>query len=58
MYTTRQNAFCRLDPPLLNEFIKKKRTDCGIGTRSMIRGDCEVPFKRTTFGQKVVCNRE
>ncbi len=42
-----------LAPPPLKVFIKP-RIDCSIGTRSIIRGDCEVPYRRTSFGQKVL----
>jgi len=43
----------RLTPPPLKEFIKQ-RIDCGIGTRSVSRGDWEVPNRQTSFGQKVL----
>lgn len=34
---------CGLALPPVSEFIIQ-RTDCGVGTRSIIRADCEVPY--------------
>ncbi len=39
-------------PPPLGDFIKKRNSE--TTTRSTIRGDCEVPFRRTTFAQNVL----
>jgi len=36
-------------PPLLDFF--KLNTNSGARTRASVRGDCEVPFRRTAFGQ-------
>lgn len=42
-----------LAPPPLSEYIKLK-TNRGTTTRATTRGDCEVPFRHTTFGQTVL----
>ncbi len=39
-------------PPPLGDFIKKRNSE--TTTRSTIRGDCEVPFRKTTFAQNVL----
>ncbi len=45
-----------LGPPQLNEYIKLKMSR-GTTTRATARGDCEVPYRRTTFGQTVLLVR-
>lgn len=49
-------VFNGLAPPPLNDHIKQ-RPVCGpmtITTRASDRGDCLIPFRRTTFGQTVL----
>lgn len=36
-------------PPPLGDFIKKRNN-----TRSISRGDCKVPFRKSTFAQNVL----
>lgn len=42
-----------LAPPPLSEYIKLK-ANSGTTTRAATRGDCEVPYRRTSFGQTVL----
>ena len=42
-----------LAPPPLNEFIKKKALG-GMSTRACVRGDCDIPHRRTTYGRNVL----
>lgn len=42
-----------LAPPPLKEYIKLK-VSSGRTTRAYSRGDCEVPYRHTTFGQSVM----
>jgi len=39
-------------PPPLGDFIKKKNSE--TRTRSFTRGDCEVPFRKSSFAQNVL----
>lgn len=41
-----------LAPPPLHGFFQ--RPDSGGSTRASVKGDCVIPFKRTTFGQNVL----
>lgn len=44
-----------LAPPPLKEFIKRSNTQSAARvTRAVVRGDCAVPYRRTTFGQTVL----
>ena len=42
-----------LAPPPLEEFIRRRASTSRI-TRATGRGDCEIPFRHTTFGQNVL----
>ena len=42
-----------LAPPSMSDFFKTK-THSGARTRASSRGDCEVPFRRTAFGQNAL----
>lgn len=48
-----------LAPPPLEEYIKQRTTSTSTSrvTRATARGDCEVPRRRTTFGQNVLSVR-
>lgn len=45
-----------LAPTPLSKYIKPK-TVRGFNTRSSTRGDVEIPYRKTTFGQTVVSVR-
>lgn len=43
-----------LAPPPLGEFIITKTSTSGRVTRASTRGDCVIPYRRTTFSQQVL----